>query len=347
MIYFGLETENPSEISVGNIEIKEVYAGEDKVWPPKPRFVNGLDSNDVDYVDMGEAGIWASCNIGASKPEEYGQYFAWGDTKGYYRDESHEFSGRTYRFGLTYTGVVEGYTLTSVNKYNQVEGRGTVDNLIILEPEDDAAHINLGGDWRVPTANDFHKLIQLCNVTLESKNGIDGTWFTLLEDETKKIFIPFSRLRGASDNYINNAYVWTSNYSTYMGIEGLTLTRGIDTMDVSSIAYRKSYGACIRPILAKPVDTTKYVTVSAKCVGEGKLIQEVAGGNVVYKDTVQFRALPGYIADGSSYSRGGIRIWSNIPPTNINVSGDCKYTINGETIVISEANSNVDITFYF
>lgn len=89
-----------------------------------------FDANGYDYVDMGEAGIWATCNIGANKPEEYGLYFAWGETEGY-PDTSGDkkFTWDDYKFG----------TKDNLTKYN------STDNLTTLELEDDAAHVNMGG----------------------------------------------------------------------------------------------------------------------------------------------------------------------------------------------------------
>lgn len=98
--------------------------------------------NGYDYIDMGEAGIWATCNVGAKSPNESGIYFAWGET------ESKEM----------YTQ--DNYKWKDNDKYHG-------DN-IHLELEDDAAHINMGGDWRMPTKEEFEKLIDLCNVISNS-----------------------------------------------------------------------------------------------------------------------------------------------------------------------------------
>lgn len=101
------------------------------------------------YVDLGTGVKWATCNIGANSPEEYGDYFAWGETttKSTY-DES------TYKY-------CNG-SLTTLTKYCTSSSYGTVDNKTVLEPEDDAAHVKWGGDWRMPTEEELDKLGTEC-----------------------------------------------------------------------------------------------------------------------------------------------------------------------------------------
>lgn len=139
-----------------------------------------LDTNGYEYVDMGEAGIWATCNIGANKPEETGLYFAWGETQGYSTPaEKGGFSWDTYKFGGTING--------NQTKYN------SSDTLTTLELEDDAAHVNMGGNWRMPTSEEFRKLFEICNteiVTNYNNSNINGRLFTLKTDISKQLFLP-------------------------------------------------------------------------------------------------------------------------------------------------------------
>ena len=166
--------------------------GVKKLWDGTKTLVEDelytYDTNGYEFVDMGEAGIWATCNIGASKPEEYGLYFQWGDTKGYvggcHEEESdnsedeHYFEWSKYKYGTS---------MNNLTKYN------SADVLKTLEPEDDAAHINMGGNWRMPTKEEFRKLYDLCKwewVADYEGTGISGTLFKLKTDNSKQLFFP-------------------------------------------------------------------------------------------------------------------------------------------------------------
>lgn len=105
--------------------------------------------NGHEYVDLGLPSrlLWATCNIGASRPENTGLYFAWGETEGYTEGEKPDgYTWETYKFGGNDNG--------NQSKYNSYDG------LLTLQPEDDAAHVNMGGDWRMPTKDDFLELIE-------------------------------------------------------------------------------------------------------------------------------------------------------------------------------------------
>ena len=136
------------------------------------------DFNGHEYVDMGDAGIWATCNIGATKPEEYGLYFAWGETTGYANANGEKkFTWNDYKFG----------TQNDLSKYN------STDKLTTLELEDDAAHVNMGGDWVIPSPDAFFTLIMLCNsevIENYKETGVKGILFKLKTDNSKELFFP-------------------------------------------------------------------------------------------------------------------------------------------------------------
>ncbi len=103
-----------------------------------------------DYVEMGPGIYWAMCNVGASSPEEYGDYFAWGETT-----PKTSFNWDNYMWG----------TKTSLTKYVTKSSLGDVDNLTTLLPEDDAATANLGYPWKTPTREDWAWLRDNCTWT--------------------------------------------------------------------------------------------------------------------------------------------------------------------------------------
>ncbi len=110
------------------------------------------DFNGHDYVDLGlpSGTFWATCNVGAMNPEDYGDYFAWGETepKSYY-----DWSTYKYCNGSSST----------ITKYCSDSEYGTVDNKYTLEAIDDAATVNWGGDWRIPTIEEQAELTGACD----------------------------------------------------------------------------------------------------------------------------------------------------------------------------------------
>lgn len=196
-------------VSKGNTPITKIYKGEKVVWESKPN----IEFNGYDYVDMGDAGIWATCNVGANSPEEYGLYFAWGETKGY-ADASAKSGGFTW---ATAPYWVSGTTSSNTkwSKYTATDGYssdGKADNKLILELDDDAAHVIMGGDWRMPTTEEFQALYDACDETWVTKyNGVavSGKLFTLKTDSSKQLFFPAAGF--ASDNSLD----WVETYGRY------------------------------------------------------------------------------------------------------------------------------------
>ncbi len=130
-----------------------------------------------EYVAMGVNFYWASKNIGADSPEDYGDYFAWGEVS-----PRNTFSWDNYKWG----------TKTSFSKYVTDSSLGTVDNLTTLQPEDDAATVNLGENWRTPTREEWIWLNENCDWVLTSLSGINGYLVTSKVPgyEGKRIFLP-------------------------------------------------------------------------------------------------------------------------------------------------------------
>ena len=146
---------------------------------------------EYEYVDLGlPSGLkWAKCNVGAEKETDYGYYFQWGEI------ENHGNSA--YRCThYKYYNILNTYdTLT---KYNNDSSCGTVDNKTTLDLEDDAARVNMGGDWRMPTRSDLQELLENTeNEWVEDFNstGVNGRKFTSKTDKNKYIFIPASGYR--------------------------------------------------------------------------------------------------------------------------------------------------------
>ena len=105
--------------------------------------------NGHEYVDLGVSVKWATCNVGASKPEDYGDYFAWGEV-----EPKEVYNWSTYKWGNS---------AQSLTKYNNDKSLGVVDNKMELDLSDDAAHANWGGNWRMPSLYDLHSLLTNCD----------------------------------------------------------------------------------------------------------------------------------------------------------------------------------------
>ncbi len=126
---------------------------------------------DERVVDLGLSVKWSSMNIGASKPEEAGDYFAWGEAKPYY------IEGHIHDHPCTswVTGKEAGYDWPS---YFDTKDGGTTfdtyatDKATKLKPEHDAAYVNWGGAWRMPTAAEMEELKTNCTVEWTKVNGV-------------------------------------------------------------------------------------------------------------------------------------------------------------------------------
>lgn len=142
-------------------------------------------------VDMGLSVRWATCNIGASKEEYVGSYYAWGET-----------SGKTTYTWDNYKWMGKESNLT---KYNDD------DNLSTLQPDDDAAHIIWGDDWRMPTNAEFRELVSNCDITNDKKDGMPVVKFTSRINGGVIYFPLNGEFEGESWSSSPIGYVWTSN----------------------------------------------------------------------------------------------------------------------------------------
>ena len=136
----------------------------------------GGSTDNVEYVDLGlpSGNLWATCNLGASAPEEYGDYYAWGETK-----PKQKYTYPNHKW------YKEGAPSLGFTKYNNEDGKLT------LEDEDDAVIQKLGNGWRTPTLADFRELTnqKLTTIKKTTLNGVAGYQITSKKNK-KSIFIP-------------------------------------------------------------------------------------------------------------------------------------------------------------
>lgn len=131
-----------------------------------------------EWVDLGlpSGTLWATCNVGANSPEEYGDYFAWGETfsKDYY-------DWTTYKWC---NGSMDGITKYSYGSYNI----NFIDFKSELEPEDDVAYVQWGPSWRMPTKAQQDELREHCTWTWTTQNGVNG--YLVIGPNGNSIFLP-------------------------------------------------------------------------------------------------------------------------------------------------------------
>lgn len=136
----------------------------------------GTTTDKVGYVDLGlpSGNLWAECNLGASSPEAYGDYYAWGEV-----EPKQEYTYPNHKW------YKEGAPSLGFTKYNNEDGKLT------LEDEDDAVIQKLGNGWRTPTLADFRELTNQKYTTIEKTtlNGVAGYQITSKKNK-KSIFIP-------------------------------------------------------------------------------------------------------------------------------------------------------------
>ena len=128
-----------------------------------------------DKVQLWEGGpYWATKNIGAEKPEDYGYYFWWGDTVGYKRENNKWVASDGSN---SYVSFVQIYTPTDNLSISYLQSEGWIvskDGRYVLAPEHDAAQVQWGGDWRMPTNQEFYDLNNKCDWTWTTMNGVYG-----------------------------------------------------------------------------------------------------------------------------------------------------------------------------
>ena len=158
-----------------------------------------------EYVDLGLSVKWARVNIGAAIPEQYGQYFAWGETT---EKEHYDVSNVRYC-----TEVVDssGHPHVWLLKYNSREDYGPVDGRMKLEREDDAAAQNWGGTWRMPTREELEEL--RCECVWERVTLDDVVGDRITGPSGNSIFLPAAGFRDSSKlkEVTNIGFMWSSS----------------------------------------------------------------------------------------------------------------------------------------
>ena len=216
--------------------------------------VNVVDLHFHDKVQLWEGGpYWATTNIGAEEPWEYGYYFWWGDTVGYKREGNAwvatDGSSSNFRF---YDDPISKQTYNKIPATLQIEGWVVFqDGMYVLAPEHDAAQVQWGGGWRMPTEQEQEDLCSKCDWTWTTMNGVDGYVVRGRGDyAANSIFLPCAgRGDGTSLSYAGSCgYDWSSvPRSGYYDSRSWSLRFGSGYHSTYDYDYRCN-GFSVRPV---------------------------------------------------------------------------------------------------
>lgn len=181
-------------------------------------FANANEVNGHEYVDLGLSVKWATCNLGANKPEDYGNYYAWGETST--KTEYAEYNSKTYGKSM-----------------NDISGNVNYD----------VARANWGGKWRLPTKTEMQELIDKCTWTWTTQNGVKG--YKVTGPSGASIFLPAAACRYGSSLFLagSDGYYWSSTPGEYDDYRAYALYFGSSYHGM--YCYYRLSGRSVRPIL--------------------------------------------------------------------------------------------------
>ena len=199
--------------------------------------------NGFEYVDLGlpSKTMWATCNVGSSTPEDEGLLFQFGHIDGYkYMDENHKF--KTNDQNLEDGSAREYIPITSSGKVYKINE--------ILVLTDDAAHVNMGGKWRMPTKDELEELFNNTTHKVETINGVKGMLFTS-KINNKRLFIPFAGYwyNGGFRSAGSYAVVWSSQVSP--SNVNCAFRLSCDSSGYATFNVTRSYAFSVRGVFIK------------------------------------------------------------------------------------------------
>ena len=213
-------------------------------------------------VDLGLSVKWAPFNVGASNPEDYGDYYAWGET-----EPKSKYSWVTYKW-------CNG-SYNSLTKYNTSSSYGTVDNKTCLDLSDDAARANWGGSWRMPTDAELTELLTRCTWTWTTQGGKNG--YEVKGPNGNAIFLP------AAGNYNGTNHGNTGSYGSYWSSSSDTsgsLNARFELFNSSSVemvSTSRYYGLPVRPVYGEFIAVSSIrISSTSTNLEVGKSIQLTA-----------------------------------------------------------------------
>ena len=209
----------------------------------------GTTPSTMEYVDLGlPSGLkWAKCNLGASKPSDYGDYYAWGETA-----PKADFTWDTYKWmqaGHSHWRYITKYTFADGQTggiWYDSAGAFIGDNKTVLDAADDAATANLGSPWRMPTIDEIRELLVNCTWTWTTQDGVNGCQVD--GPNGNAIFLP------ATGHYEESGLIYAGTRGNYwsssLDSADCTTARGDDFFSGGGASgkYYRYYGLAVRPV---------------------------------------------------------------------------------------------------
>lgn len=250
---------------------EQVAIGKAKGWSVEGKTGDGendvipLGSEGPESVDLGlpSGTLWATCNVGASSPQDIGLYFAWGETEGHGNDvtDGYSFSWENYKWGNSTSEL-----LTLFSKYNfkpETGLDGYIDGKFILDPEDDAAYVNWGSEWRTPSKAQFDELKEKCTWTQTMVQGVDG--YEVTGPSGNSIFLPVTGWR-LEDMLLDGGAYWTRTSNP--DDAGGAFYYGWDEWGEYEFGGRLD-GQCVRPVVNVEPEVPVYYLIGEFCNWDG------------------------------------------------------------------------------
>ena len=283
-------------------------------WPDGP-------ATNYEFVDLGLSSgtLWATQNVGAENPEDYGDYFAWGET---------EPNKENYSWSTTAWVYYEGSSLR-LSKYNTDSQYGEIDNKTELDPEDDAAYVNWGPEWRMPTNVQVNELLTQCTWTWTEVNGVKGRMVT--GPNGNSIFLPAAGQRsganlsstGTNGNYWSRDLFVSNNTVKPNSAFKLYFSQSLKQRTSAT----RNYGYPVRPVYASQyVPTYDYERGDVNGDGNTNIVDVTALINYLLGDAGPEPAVE-YVDLG--LPNGTLWATHNVGATNPEDMGD--YFAWGET----------------
>lgn len=276
-------------------------------------FEKTRDENGYECVDLGLSVLWATFNVGAESPEDYGDYFAWGET-----ETKSTYNWSTYKYcNGSYTTMTK-YCNDSEYGYN-----GFTDTLTTLLPDDDVAHVRWGGSWRMPTLSECQELVDNCDWTWTSQNGVKGYKVTSRVDSCRSIFLP------AAGQILSFSYYLSSTLFKGDPSEACYLFFSESGRGSGSIS--RCSGRSVRPVCA-----------SETCINN---ISVTLNKNKMYLSVGEAETLTTTVKDGSNIIDNSIITWTSSYPSVATVDSNGKVTAIsvGTACIIATYNGKTDI----
>ena len=230
-----------------------------------------------EWVDLGlpSGTLWATCNIGATKPEEYGDYFAWGETE----PKEGFYNWGTYKWA-------NGGSSRKITKYCTDSYYGTVDGKTELELEDDAAYVNWGPKWHMPSAEQQAELVDNCISSWTSINGVYGRLVT--GPNGNSLFLPASGYRwDGSLNYVDvRGQYWSRTLISDYSDQAVYLD--FYSGHIQTFCTQRSIGQVVRAVRVSPAEGPNlYIEQRSLDLGDVSVGDSLTGELTIVNNTAE------------------------------------------------------------